>query len=433
MAERATPLVALPPKVEPSHESSDIRTLIYDNGITRIEHVSGASPAPRLAVSFAHYGMLDVGGKGYAEDFLRDRGFDVVAVKCNRNNWFQDLSREVMRDLIAELPDYADIVTYGSSMGGYAALYFGGCMEARTCIAISPQFSIDPALPPHEQRWAGDAPTIDFHHLPLDQVLDRDAAAAPATKWYVLYDPLTRDTAHVALMQAAAPRNIVPVSAPYSGHPSGFMLAECGALSGIFDKIIDGVLPDVRSMVAGTKAQSVSYLFTLAQACDARGHRAAARGLFDRAVELSDRSDIVLEYSRFLYRTAEYDLALVQLERAWPLLYRDSHLLAYKAHLQHVTGQEKLARGTFEQAIQLQPDFVAFYQSERHLFQSMLEKQDIRIRLLETALSRARDELAVKRGPVAGKFDLNQVARMILTPLAIAGGIFLFVRFLGIY
>lgn len=380
--------------------------------------------------------MLDVAGKGYAEDFLLDRGFDVLAVKCARNNWFQDLSREALAELIGALPArYDQIVTYGSSMGGYAALYFAGCVGAAavTAIALSPQFSVDPAVPPHEPRWKGDAAAIQFAHQPLGGVMRDDAITMPALRWHVVYDPRTADAAHLSLMQEAAPRNVVPVPVAHSGHPSAFMLAESGALSTIFDRIVAGEPPRVRDLVAKNKATSPSYLFTLAQACDASGRPATASALYDRVSRLTDRPDILLEHSRHLYRAGNFKRALMQLERAWPALHRTSHLFAYKAHLQHVAGEEAAARETFEHAIAMEPDFVAFYQSERHLFKSMLDKQAARMRMLESALSRARDELALKRGAEPGKLDLKLLGQMILLPIAIAGLIVLAARLFGIY
>ena len=59
---------------------------------------------------------------------------------------------EAVRDAVR---GYRRVVAYGSSMGAYAALRFGGWAGADCAVALSPQYSIrDPAVMRFEKRWA---------------------------------------------------------------------------------------------------------------------------------------------------------------------------------------------------------------------------------------------------------------------------------------
>ena len=60
----------------------------------------------------------------------------------------------------AAVPEGARVMTYGSSMGGYAALRFARALRADAILALSPQYSIDPAVVPWEDRWRQDGARI---------------------------------------------------------------------------------------------------------------------------------------------------------------------------------------------------------------------------------------------------------------------------------
>jgi hypothetical protein len=169
-----------------------------------------------------HTNYRDLDRWGFGEYFLRDRAVDAVHVIGRDNNWYQypELPEAVAAIATAARP-YRRVISYGSSMGGYAAVRYGGAAGAETALAISPQFSIDPMVVPFERRWDAEARQIDF-------ALERRWTPASVATAYILYDPRTLDRRHVALF--AARGRVVRVPMPNSGHSIARFLADYGLL-----------------------------------------------------------------------------------------------------------------------------------------------------------------------------------------------------------
>ncbi|MDO7836016.1 tetratricopeptide repeat protein [Sphingobium sp. HBC34] len=396
------------PTPPPAPDGDPVRYGLYGNGHTSIEYLTRATPSTKLGITFSSYGDLDLSQPGFAEDFLIERGYDVLTLKCNINNWFQDVSADVLKSVMGQLPAYDEIITYGSSMGGYAAMYFAQTVGARTCIALSPQFSIDPSIVSFESRWAGDAARIHFTHERLD-----DMIVHGGTTYYVLFDPHTLDKQHAEMMTAACNR-VLAIAVPHSGHPSILALQEMELLAGVFDSLAVGQIPDLGVEAHKHRRNSPSYFYSLAHSCLDKGKLATAERLLAHACEISDRADIQLSYSRVLLRCAKVKKALDMLDLAWPKLHHNPHLIAYRAHLQHLNGQIDEACQSFETAIAKQPDFLPFYQGERAMLKETLKRYENEKRLREAALARARAELEMHNG------QSPRTSRSLLIALAFA-------------
>ena len=197
---------------------------LFDNGKTRLSLRAHDPKASVLVITFNVMHSNDVDGPGAGEDFLFDEGFDVVSVKPRSNLWFQDLSQHDLAAAIAPL-GYEEVLTYGSSMGGYAAAYFAGAVGAVRAVLFSPQFSIHPDVSPWDLRWK-DYWSLPFSHAPIARAEDAD------TRYVILYDPWTPDGRHAELISAAVGEaNVTHVRVPFSGHETVATLREAGVLS----------------------------------------------------------------------------------------------------------------------------------------------------------------------------------------------------------
>jgi hypothetical protein len=169
-----------------------------------------------------HTNYRDLDRWGFGENFLRDRAVDAVHVIGRDNNWYQYPEMPDAMAAIARVSrGYRRVISYGSSMGGYAAIRYGGAAGAAAALAMSPQFSIDPTVVPFEWRWLEETRQIDF-------TLERSWTPAFVATAYILYDPRTLDRRHMALF--AARGYVVPVPMPHSGHSIARFLADCGLL-----------------------------------------------------------------------------------------------------------------------------------------------------------------------------------------------------------
>ena len=154
---------------------------IFDNGMTTISYCpAGASASETVIVTFAEMGPVDVERPGFGELFLNKRGYDVISVQKRKENWYQDLSIEDLKQAVSEIIGrYKTVFTYGSSMGGYAALYFASAVGGRA-LSFSPR---------HHSYYAlvgmhAYANQFEPNHLPLQDVAD------PGQEHLILVDPL---------------------------------------------------------------------------------------------------------------------------------------------------------------------------------------------------------------------------------------------------
>ena len=91
---------------------------------------------------------------GFEERFFEQSRIDAIHVIARSNEWYQnDEILEICKAVAAITQNYERVYTYGSSMGGYAAIRFGKHVGARAAIALSPKFSVDKAVVPVEHRW----------------------------------------------------------------------------------------------------------------------------------------------------------------------------------------------------------------------------------------------------------------------------------------
>lgn len=238
-----------------------------------------------IVVTFDSFtNVPDLDRASFGEHFLAREGIDAVHVVNRLNRWYQhEEMAEVLAIVAAATRGYDRVFTYGSSMGGYAALRFARMLGADAAIALSPQFSVDPRVVPWESRWQPDIAQIRFDELPF----------APAARQYVFFDPRdAADNRHAAMIAAAGPT--VAVTLPNAGHPVGALLAETGALQWGLRAIIADTFDErgLRQQVRAGRRKSQHFYYTLAHSVGARRPRLAIK-LLRQAIAIQPESHIV--------------------------------------------------------------------------------------------------------------------------------------------
>lgn len=168
---------------------------------------------------------------GFGEEHFRARGVDAIHVLSRENRWYQHPElMDALAAVAAATAGYERVIAYGSSMGGYGALRYGALCGANVGLALSPQFSVDPAIAPFDRRWADDVARIAF----------RDDAGLPVLPLqYIAYDPRdAHDRRHFDLFAAHSPTIGLPV--PHGGHPVGSYLLETDLLRPLLEQIESG-------------------------------------------------------------------------------------------------------------------------------------------------------------------------------------------------
>lgn len=219
----------------------------------KIFYRSGVSPY--ALISFSHLGFHDLGKTYWGAPVASALDLTCVGIVAKGNNWYPRADLEpIFPRIRAALQDFDDIIVYGASMGGYAALLYGLELGAKTAIAMSPQYSIDPALVPFDSRYIGSFRSD--HHGGVG------VSSMPKTS-YVAYDPFHKiDVANMDLIKKAGP--VVEILAPFMDHDSAAMLKGSGLARQMFDAALARRHLDFKRALRPMRKETLVYYRSLA-------------------------------------------------------------------------------------------------------------------------------------------------------------------------
>lgn len=264
-----------------------------------------------LLVYFFPYERGDLGAQiTSSAAFFGGLGVDFALVIPKSNQWYQYPEMPRCLDLLRGLAGrYARRVSYGGSMGGYAALKSAAHIGVQAVLAIAPQYSIDPAKVPFETRWKDEAHAIRF--------IDDDMRLRPGIEYFVAYDPhAASDVRHVDLI-AQAGAGPVRLTVPFGTHFLAHMLVETGLSSDLLRWFVSGTLDlaKFRKEIRARRGQSITYLSEVLRRVDVRAGRSSQcglrRNLMQRIAGLeSDIPRNLFNKSRVLERLGQHEGAL---------------------------------------------------------------------------------------------------------------------------
>lgn len=299
-------------------------------------------------VTFDHYGIgAGFERPGFGEAYLAAQGISAIHVLGRGDDWYQYGDMPAALASVREATRGATrVLTYGSSMGAYAALRFADAVGATDVLALSPQYSIDPAVAPGEERWSQDIRRIQW--LP-----EYNGPMACSARAVVIYDPMGPDRWHGQQIENDAAAHLVRL--PYTSHPVTSFLSETGLLAPLIGDILAGEF-DVRTFRREARTRrrvSGIYLGELASAQPER-RTSTALDLAHRALEVSPRSHHArVSLARLLTREGRHDEAVSILgavvsdsDRALPYVIDQGNALMMAGRLREARAivDEVLAR-----------------------------------------------------------------------------------------
>ena len=170
--------------------------------------------------------------EGFGERHFALHRQPAIHVMPRGNDWYQYATTEAALAAVRQaVAGAARVLAYGSSMGAYAAIRFADRIGATAVLALSPQYSVDPAKAPFEKRWLQEGRTIAF--LPA-----LDGPIRASVRPVIAYDDRSVDRRHVERIAADTP--VEPLPLPFGAHPVGLTLMEAGLLQPILDDLIAG-------------------------------------------------------------------------------------------------------------------------------------------------------------------------------------------------
>ena len=240
---------------------STLEALIYSSQNIRVYITIHDTNEDLLVITFSNWEHKPSFGAGNSgKSYLMNRKFNNIHIACNTNKWYQFDDMKNIEDICRPyLVRFSNVVNYGSSMGGYAALLFSKALRATRVVAIAPQYSIDSNKIPWETRWRREASDIDFVIDDMDRHISRCATI------FVLYDPFfLNDRLHVDQIRKTRPVN--ELKFPFSGHSVSRFLLECNLLVDLITELLKSgqVIGHLRERVRAGRKSSNSYMIRLA-------------------------------------------------------------------------------------------------------------------------------------------------------------------------
>ncbi len=302
-----------------SDDASAVRDLYRSDNLVVRQVATGGRD--RWVVTFDNYGIgHGFDRPGFGQTWLEAMGISAIHVLGKAEDWYQYADIDAALATVREAVAGADrVITYGSSMGGYAAIRFADAVGAHSALALSPQYTLDPAVAAHDWRWSQDTGRITWIAALNGPLVSRARIVA-------VYDPRGMDDWHGRRIGDDV--DAVLIRLPYTAHPVATFLSEIGMLSELVLRTLDGDLDGAafRRQARARRVSSGVYLGELA-ARQPLWRSKLALSLGRRAVSASPHSyHAGLSLARLLTREGLHDEALETLE---PIIRANDRAVSY--------------------------------------------------------------------------------------------------------
>lgn len=311
-----------------------VMEVLYSDDAHVVEFHRSAGDCRRLLYTFTPFMTKDLRQEGFGVSFATRQGFDVVAFKCCNDSWYQQLEPDVLRTIAERSKEYSFVATYGSSMGGFAAIALSGIPGADMAVAISPQHSIDAEF---DRRWAAQAAAIGSFRYRISP------ETAHGDRLVLIYDDRNAlDVAQIdRIRRDTRFTNVREVTIPFSGHPAGHYLAQTGQITPVIGAILRGEEDIVVRRDWSMVRRSAAYLVSLAQHAMKHERNGLAVLGFSRAVALVPHNPgFSYHLSLALHRVGRLREAIEEARRTVSLAPNDAGFLRHLSNLLDQTASD---------------------------------------------------------------------------------------------
>ncbi len=226
------------------------KQIIFEDEHIRAIFLPGDSN--RLVLSFGDLITRASGLSINAEKSLIKYQYNVIGIMPKQKSWFPQASMiELAKTISPVLQGFKNIVGYGGSMGGYAAIKYSNLLNMNRVIAFVPQYSIDPDHV-EDRRYAEFFDAVANKDMQI-QLKDVDAAR----EYVIVYDPyFSIDREHYLKIKELLP-NLHTIHLPFTGHEALSVLASSSLLHDFIEHEFDEIY--FYQQVRKVKKQSKFY------------------------------------------------------------------------------------------------------------------------------------------------------------------------------
>jgi tetratricopeptide (TPR) repeat protein len=282
--------------------------LIYESDAMTAHFRAGTHPW--TLVLFEGAGLVGGPGDKPRRQHVPPDNLPVVIIGARHRSWYPRHQTLLCLQAVQTALAGAPVVTFGESMGGYAAIKYAAALRAHHVVAIAPQYSIDPTV----IMSRSDPFTINFRpELNSQMEIASLDARCPVD---IVFDPRqANDYAHVDLIRRRI--NCRVTHAHFGGHALEGIVVGYASLLDVVSNFMNGEINAVVGRIRSNKRLSVGFHLTLYQAV--RDQKPSyARWVLNKAASLQplSSSDRVAR-SQVLFRLGRADAALHELQSAY--------------------------------------------------------------------------------------------------------------------
>lgn len=254
------------------------KIVIFNNGESSIEFYKYIHPTKRMVATFDAIDKT-VTGVPFAYKLLKKQGVDLISLRRRTsNNYHQDITREDYYHAIEKLVSYYDKrFAYGTSLGGYNALFLGSMIPDCKILSMAPRNPAHPIYGTKERNYN------QFLH-PLSHPVNKDIQPT------ICYDPKERiDNPYITKEIMHSYPNAIYKEFYYAGHRVPTYLKEIGVLKEIVTLFLsEKPIPDYDRKL---HKKSAEYHRILALHCRRHNKIKWALDLANKSVELAPKYD----------------------------------------------------------------------------------------------------------------------------------------------
>lgn len=211
-----------------------------------------------------------------------NEGYAHLHLQSRMNDWYINGETQALETALAGLSGFNRRVGIGFSMGGYGAVRFADALGLEHLIAVSAQYTIDPALVPQDRRYRK-------HAGGFDPEVGRIAENS-VLKGAIVYDPaLALDKLHAQQLKALCPSmQLVPMWG--GGHPATGVIGSLKRFPRVQKQLLDGDVncAALRRIHRKCRRNSPLYWSHFATAAQGVGQRACAEKALAYALQIAD-------------------------------------------------------------------------------------------------------------------------------------------------
>lgn len=282
--------------------------LIFEDEHIEVYYWPRDDTCETIIITFCELGTRS-GEGAWGRTPLSNIGLPYIGFVSKYPNWFPSQSVAVVGPIINELTNrYKNIVTYGHSQGGYAAIKHCKTLNATSAISFCPQYSIDPL-----QMGGQD---LRYKNFFSEQLMHKEITAddvGPSTAAFIFYDPLDKldklNTEHIV--------RVIPwtrmIKILGTGHQTIRAVASSRGLRGIIAGVITNDEFRIRDTILHCKREWVSRGVYLARALSARRPKLAVKLINLCTIEIAP--EILVETITNLFRAGEHNCLVNNIEQ----------------------------------------------------------------------------------------------------------------------